>query len=437
MKKKVTIWTMIVVVGAVLVCLAVYYFTPAQQQEPSGVPFKDEQSDVTFEDEPAARALYERMVETMRNAESLSYKNNYMWERESKVGRCTYAIWMKKPNYLRVETINSGGVEGGTLIGDGDYLWVYWPAGNRPRFPFENRESYEKSRAEVYMKEVTPLGKHPVGGKIGLLGARMSKPIFELSTFHGYTSSLQSHIDWVRRMGTEKVEDEECAVIEVSFLNHHRSWYLWLSRQDHLPRKLKQSVRVAYDEVKHEQWSQVTINAEIPPEKFAWAPPEGWQQCRMPDPEERLLKPGQDAPDFELVSANGDKIKLSDYRGKVVWFFLWSAGCPTCREEMCHLQGLHEKYKDKGLVILGFNSPDHKQTALEFLKENSVTFPNILDSSDVAVRVGIEGYKMGGMGLNYIIDREGKVVDAWYVDEKGHRRAIAALEKCGLKLEDL
>jgi len=104
---------------------------------------------------------------------------------------------------------------------------------------------------------------------------------------------------------------------------------------------------------------------------------------------------------------------------------------------MCHLQGLHEKYKDKGLVILGFNSPDQKQIALEFLKENSVTFPNILDSSDVAVRIGVEDYKMSGMGLNYIIDREGKVVDAWYMDEKDHKRAIVALEKCGVKLEDL
>jgi len=66
-----------------------------------------------------------------------------------------------------------------------------------------------------------------------------------------------------------------------------------------------------------------------------------------------------------------------------------------------------------------------------------VTFPNILDSSDVAVRIGVEGYKMSGMSLNYIIDREGKVVDAWYGYEKGHKRAIATLEKCGLKLEDL
>jgi hypothetical protein len=70
----------------------------------------------------------------------------------------------------------------------------------------------------------------------------------------------------------------------------------------------------------------VTINSEIPTEKFVWAPPQGWQQWRLPGPEERLLKPGQVAPDFELLSADGSKIKLSDYRDKVVWFYIWRAG---------------------------------------------------------------------------------------------------------------
>jgi hypothetical protein len=92
---------------------------------------------------------------------------------------------------------------------------------------------------------------------------------------------------------------------------------------------------------------------------------------------------------------------------------------------MCHLQELHEKYKDKDMVILGFNSSDDKQIALEFLKENSATFTNIIDSSDNATRTGFEGYKMSGV----------PVVDAWYGYEKGHKRAIAALEKAGLKLE--
>jgi hypothetical protein len=100
---------------------------------------------------------------------------------------------------------------------------------------------------------------------------------------------------------------------------------------------------------------------------------------------------------------------------------------------MCHLQELHEQFKDKGLVILGFNSADDKKIALEFLAENRATFPTIIDSSDAAVKVNFEDYKMSGVPVNYIIDREGKIVDAWYGYEQGHRRAKAALAKAGVK----
>ena len=103
---------------------------------------------------------------------------------------------------------------------------------------------------------------------------------------------------------------------------------------------------------------------------------------------------------------------------------------------MCHLQGLHEKYCDKGLVILGFNCSDDKQIAMEFFRENSATFPTILDSSEAANRVSFDDYKCTGVPLNYIIDKEGKIVDAWYGYEEGHKRALVALEKAGLKLEE-
>jgi len=64
------------------------------------------------------------------------------------------------------------------------------------------------------MKEATPVGKHSIGHKTGLLGAGMSMPIIDPSTFHGYSDSLQPYIDWIRIMGEEKVGDEECDVIE-------------------------------------------------------------------------------------------------------------------------------------------------------------------------------------------------------------------------------
>jgi hypothetical protein len=105
-----------------------------------------------------------------------------------------------------------------------------------------------------------------------------------------------------------------------------RIWDLWLSKKDHLPRKLKQIVRVSYDLVINEEWSSVTLNAEMADTMFAWKPPEGWKPWRLPEPEERLLKPGTQAPDFELASADGTPIKLSKYRGQVVWFYIWRAG---------------------------------------------------------------------------------------------------------------
>jgi hypothetical protein len=150
--------------------------------------------------------------------------------------------------------------------------------------------------------------------------------ILDLSTFHGYTDPLQQYIDGVKSLPDEKVGDEECEGIEVSIMKHQRSWYIWLSKQDHIPRRLKQVVRVSYDIKMTEDWSSVTLNADIPLSMFSWKPPEGWTQWVRPPIEIGLLKPGAKAPDFDLVSADGNRIKLSDFRGRVVWFYEWRAG---------------------------------------------------------------------------------------------------------------
>jgi len=69
-------------------------------------------------------------------------------------------------------------------------------------------------------------------------------------------------------------------------------------------------------------YAQEASQAEL----FVWTPPERWQQWEMPSPEGALLKPGTGAPDFELAAVDGSKIKLSDFRDKIVWFCIWRAG---------------------------------------------------------------------------------------------------------------
>jgi hypothetical protein len=292
----------------------------ASPNEPNEAVSKAASTQDTFKDEPEAHGLYDKMIETMRNAESLSYRGR---NSESDVVP-EYIIWMKKPNYFRVETFNSLGDQCGTLVGDGDNLWIYWPQWNSP---VSNEAGIDrKSRPQVYMTRATPLGRHSIGHEVGWLRAGIGMIIIDPSTFHGYTDSLQPYLDGVRSWYTETIDGQECDVIEVSFMKRQRIWYLWLSRQDHLPRKLKEVVRVARPIIGYEYWSDVQINAEIPDDKFVWKPPAGWQEWTPPDLAEKLLKPGTEAPDFELLGADETKIKLSDYRGKIVWFYIWRAG---------------------------------------------------------------------------------------------------------------
>jgi peroxiredoxin len=67
------------------------------------------------------------------------------------------------------------------------------------------------------------------------------------------------------------------------------------------------------------------------------------------------------------------------------------------------------------------------------LKANDVTFPNILEASDAANRAVWQYETLGGMSavpMTYVIDRDGKVLDAWYGYEEAH--AQKALKKLGL-----
>lgn len=265
-------------------------------------------------DEPAAHALYHQMIEAMRKANSLSFVSHYTWQSKGMtLGDCTYRAWLKKPNYFRVETESAKLGKGGILVGDGRALWIYWPQG-RPQWQDESKDD-KQARLKSYMTKRTPPGCHSIGHEVVFLGAGMTMPIIDPSTFHGYTDSLQAYVDGVKSAGTEKVGSEECDKIEVSIMKGQRISYLSLSKKDHLPRKLKQVIHVSHDITINEEWSSVTLNADIPATMFAWKPAEGWKEWRLPSPDERLLKPGVQAPDFELTSADGGRIKLSGYRG--------------------------------------------------------------------------------------------------------------------------
>ena len=85
------------------------------------------------------------------------------------------------------------------------------------------------------------------------------------------------------------------------------------------------------------------------------------------------------------------------------------------------------------MVVLGLNTADDRKIALDYLKANEVTFPNILEASDAANRAVMQYETLGGMSavpMTYVIGRDGKIVDAWYGYEAA--RTQQALKKLGL-----
>src|SRR5210317_2628159 len=65
---------------------------------------------------------------------------------------------------------------------------------------------------------------------------------------------------------------------------------------------------------------------------------------------------GDTAPDFQLEDTKGNKVSLSDLRGKVVLVNLWATWCPPCIEEMPSMERLHEVMTGEDFVMLAINT---------------------------------------------------------------------------------
>lgn len=276
-------------------------------------------------DERIAHAIYDRMLLALREAETLYYESEYS---TSYGGGTSCRVWLKKPNYVRIEAPAEGDVKG-VLVGDGLFFWTYWPGG-RPKWHFEDTAAaeaeYEKYRMSSFMKEPAPPGGHSISHKTGYLGAGLGMLITNPSNFHGCPNSMQGYLEGVRSLGEQTIGDEECFVVEVNYMRRQRQRHLWISKRDFLPRLQREYIHVSRTITIEERWRNIIVDGEIPDEKFRWTPPEGWREFRFPEPDEGLLAKGSEAPDFDFPGIDGGRIRLSDLRGKVIWLNVWRAG---------------------------------------------------------------------------------------------------------------
>jgi peroxiredoxin len=125
---------------------------------------------------------------------------------------------------------------------------------------------------------------------------------------------------------------------------------------------------------------------------------------------------GREAPDFTLNDLEGNRVRLAEFRGRVVLLNFWYSNCLPCRKETPDLATLHRLHHEEGLVILGINLDDIIMPSSEglelakFLETFKVPYPILKADAGVFKAYG----NIPAQPTSFLIDRQGTIVEIFW-----------------------
>src|SRR5262245_36028272 len=95
---------------------------------------------------------------------------------------------------------------------------------------------------------------------------------------------------------------------------------------------------------------------------------------------------GQPAPDFSAQTLDGQTVRLSDLRGKVVVLDFWATWCPPCVAMIPHERELVQKHQGKPFVFLGISADNAAPALQAFARDNRMDWPQVHDGPNGPVQ---------------------------------------------------
>ena len=116
------------------------------------------------------------------------------------------------------------------------------------------------------------------------------------------------------------------------------------------------------------------------------------------------LKPP--APALALTSLHdGSPKTLADYKGKVVVLNVWASWCGPCKSESPLLERWHRRMTPLGGTVVGIDTLDIKDDALNFIKEHDLTYPQLDDRDGTSIKkLGTSQYPE-----SFVVDKQGRI----------------------------
>ncbi len=113
--------------------------------------------------------------------------------------------------------------------------------------------------------------------------------------------------------------------------------------------------------------------------------------------------------DFTLKDLNGRTVHLKDLRGHPLIIDFWATWCPPCRKQLPELKKIYQRYRSRGLMVLGVACDsikgDGPEAVTEFVREYKLDYPILIGTDEV-----VDGFDVQGIPATFFVTRQGRVL---------------------------
>jgi thiol-disulfide isomerase/thioredoxin len=113
--------------------------------------------------------------------------------------------------------------------------------------------------------------------------------------------------------------------------------------------------------------------------------------------------------DIRFTATDGSTVDTQALRGKVVLIDFWASWCPDCIREMPTVRKAYQKYKDKGLTILGISLDKDEQALSNFVAKKLIPWPQDFDGKGWETELAMK-YGVSAIPEMWLINQEGAVI---------------------------
>ena len=117
--------------------------------------------------------------------------------------------------------------------------------------------------------------------------------------------------------------------------------------------------------------------------------------------------PAPAAPVLVATDLAGQRVDLADLKGRVVLVDFWATWCDPCREEIPIFVALQDKYRERGLVVIGVSLDDNDAPVRDFYRTFRMNYPVVMGDAKMAESFG----GVLGLPVAFLIGRDGRVAE--------------------------